>query len=150
MFFTDFLKELHRVILQELAAIYVLDPKSKSIEFLFSVPTTWAPSVVKEFKDCIVKAGFEETKDHKADVTLTEAQAAALYTALLPDMGYHSGNRAPEDMTVNMFSKVASVSSLTSNRSVTLYWYVMPVVALPMSRSYGSRKSMPTTQTYPP
>ncbi|ETI28894.1 hypothetical protein G647_01346 [Cladophialophora carrionii CBS 160.54] len=53
------------------------------VRFVFSVPTTWSPEVVECFKRIIKKAGFADgsMRGHSAEVTLTEAQAAAVGTA---------------------------------------------------------------------
>ncbi|KIW72501.1 hypothetical protein PV04_00686 [Phialophora macrospora] len=52
------------------------------VRFVFSVPTTWDPEVVACFKAVIKKAGFADGRvpGHTAEVTLTEAQAAAVET----------------------------------------------------------------------
>ncbi len=52
-----------------------------TVRFVFSVPTTWSPEVVDCFKKIFKKAGFGGIKGHSAEVTLTEAQAAAVGTA---------------------------------------------------------------------
>jgi hypothetical protein len=56
---------------------------SKHVEFLFSVPTTWKnPAMIAEIKDLIHKAGFGGNHSrHTVDVTLTEAEAAAVYAS---------------------------------------------------------------------
>lgn len=53
------------------------------IEFLFSVPTTWSPSTVEEFKALIGQAGFggPAYANHTVTVSLTEPEAAAVYTS---------------------------------------------------------------------
>lgn len=55
---------------------------SKNIEFLFSVPTTWRnPSMIAATMRLIKEAGFEQRPNHIARITLTEAEAAAVYTS---------------------------------------------------------------------
>lgn len=55
------------------------------IEFIFSVPTTWGPNpTVERFKQIIYRAGFGARPTHprhSAVIGLTEAEAAAVYTA---------------------------------------------------------------------
>ncbi|EXJ64947.1 hypothetical protein A1O7_01286 [Cladophialophora yegresii CBS 114405] len=52
------------------------------VRFVFSVPTAWDPEVVACFKNVISKAGFADGRfqGHTAEVTLTDAQAAAVET----------------------------------------------------------------------
>lgn len=51
------------------------------VQFVFSVPTTWEEDIIDRFKTCFTKAGFGQEPGHTAQVTLTEAQAAAVCTA---------------------------------------------------------------------
>ena len=51
------------------------------VQFVFSVPTTWEEDVIDRFKTCFTNAGFGKLPGHTAQVTLTEAQAAAVCTA---------------------------------------------------------------------
>lgn len=53
------------------------------IEFLFSVPTTWGPTVVEHFKLLVGQAGFggPAYANHSVTVSLTEPEAAAVYTS---------------------------------------------------------------------
>ncbi|PVH94915.1 hypothetical protein DM02DRAFT_538481 [Periconia macrospinosa] len=52
------------------------------IEFIFSVPTTWQPNTtVERFRKIIARAGFGAYPSHIATIGLTEAEAAAVYTA---------------------------------------------------------------------
>lgn len=71
------LKQLHN-------AYPSFDLETTPVEFLFSIPTVWSPEIVEEFRRCIKNGGFNEKRHHKTQVTLTEAQAAALYTTLFP------------------------------------------------------------------
>lgn len=53
--------------------------RSKSVEFVFSVPTTWKdPGMVAEIEGIIRAAGFCEQSNFRARVTLTEAEAVAV------------------------------------------------------------------------
>lgn len=53
------------------------------IEFLFSMPTTWSPVVVESFRGIIGQAGFGGSLNahHTVTMSLTEAEAAAVYTS---------------------------------------------------------------------
>lgn len=55
--------------------------RSKQMEFLFSVPTTWKnPSTIAEIEKLIRKAGFSG-QNQKFRISLTEAEAAAVYVS---------------------------------------------------------------------
>jgi molecular chaperone DnaK (HSP70) len=61
-------------------------PSSKSwqtakIDFVFSVPTTWSPEVVANFKRIALSAGWGACRAHSLKIGLTEAEAAAVYVA---------------------------------------------------------------------
>jgi hypothetical protein len=100
MWFTDFLTALRKHIIkhisEELEEPGLGDWKSNTVEYIFSVPTSWnEPKVVETFKEIVAKAGFGEEKDssmktmagareekgHSVKIGLTEAEAAAVYTA---------------------------------------------------------------------
>ena len=53
------------------------------IEFLFSVPTTWSPAIVEQYKSLVTEAGFGGAaySSHSVTVSLTEPEAAAVYTS---------------------------------------------------------------------
>lgn len=55
---------------------------SAYIEFIFSVPTTWAPQVVERYRSIVEKAGFAQCRNHTLTIGLTEAEAAAVHTSL--------------------------------------------------------------------
>lgn len=56
--------------------------KLKNISFDFSVPTTWKdPGMVADIETIISSAGFCEHTNHRAQITLTEAEAAAVAIA---------------------------------------------------------------------
>lgn len=77
----DFLNKLYNHIKE-----YFIHRKphlwNDKVRFVFSVPTTWEDAeVVDRFKTILREAGFGEEPNHTADVSLTEAQAAAVATA---------------------------------------------------------------------
>ncbi|KAL8901352.1 MAG: hypothetical protein Q9207_005247 [Kuettlingeria erythrocarpa] len=55
---------------------------SAYVEFIFSVPTTWAPQVVENYRKLIEKAGFAQCRNHTLSIGLTEAEAAAVHTSI--------------------------------------------------------------------
>ena len=56
--------------------------QTKQIEFLFSVPTTWKnPAMIAATEKLIKDAGFAERPNHVVKVSLTEAEAAAVYAS---------------------------------------------------------------------
>ncbi|KAK5165270.1 uncharacterized protein LTR77_009368 [Saxophila tyrrhenica] len=53
-----------------------------NIEFLFSVPTTWSPATVEQFKVILRQAGFGGANvRHSITISLTEPEASAVYTS---------------------------------------------------------------------
>jgi hypothetical protein len=52
-----------------------------NVEFIFSVPTAWKPQTVERFRSTFERAGFGRHQNHRADIGLTEAEAAAVHTA---------------------------------------------------------------------
>ncbi|KAG8527807.1 uncharacterized protein KY384_007961 [Bacidia gigantensis] len=57
--------------------------QTQNAEFIFSVPTTWKnPSMIAETQRLINEAGFgRDGPDHRATISLTEAEAAAVYAS---------------------------------------------------------------------
>ncbi|KAK6084673.1 Hsp70 family chaperone [Seiridium cupressi] len=68
--------------------------QSLSVEFIFSVPTTWRnQGILNIFKDAIQSAGFgTEGVDHSATVELTESEAAAVGTIKSSTVNFQSGD----------------------------------------------------------
>ena len=81
-YYKDYLCCLHSHIDETFSNTY---PRWKSLrtEFIFSVPTTWKnPNVIADTIDIIRSAGFgKDGPDHRADIGLTEAEAAAVYAS---------------------------------------------------------------------
>lgn len=80
-YYEDFLRKLYPHIKKNLVD-NVRDWNDAHIEFLFSVPTTWTKlGLAQEFKKLVLRAGFgADSPNHVVDVSLTEAEAAAVYT----------------------------------------------------------------------
>ncbi|OCL00454.1 uncharacterized protein K441DRAFT_626083 [Cenococcum geophilum 1.58] len=84
MWFEDFLTKLYEYIVAYMTKYFHLkDWEAARVVYSFSVPTTWNNriDVVKTFEDIIRKAGFGKSEQHSVKIELTEAEAAAVYTA---------------------------------------------------------------------
>lgn len=55
---------------------------SASVEYIFSVPTTWSPQIVERYRSIVERSGFASCKSHSLSIGLTEAEAAAVHTSL--------------------------------------------------------------------
>ncbi|KAK0648207.1 hypothetical protein B0T16DRAFT_327490 [Cercophora newfieldiana] len=96
-FATDYLRQVYLHVKEsietEIGRRHTGGWNDMTVEFIFSVPTTWTSIyVVNTFKDVIRNAGFgTEGIRHSAQVDLTEAEAAAVATlktsAVTFDMG---------------------------------------------------------------
>ncbi|KAK5047574.1 hypothetical protein LTR84_006671 [Exophiala bonariae] len=79
--FRDFLSCLYKEVMKHLKET-IPRVQSRKIEFCFSVPTTWKdPAMVAEHELLIRQAGFGSEVHHTARITLTEAEAAAVYAS---------------------------------------------------------------------
>lgn len=63
-----------------------IEPKTPwselEIEFLFSFPTAWNSNVVETYRTIIQEAGYSKVRGHTAETSITEAEAAVIYTAM--------------------------------------------------------------------
>lgn len=76
----DYFAYLYQYIESKLQMELPLRWDDARIEFIFSVPTTWAPHpTVERFRSVIKKAGFGRSPNHKSIIGLTEAEAAAVH-----------------------------------------------------------------------
>lgn len=68
--------------------------QSLTVEFIFSVPTTWrSQEIINIFKETITSAGFgTEGPGHSATVELTESEAAAVGTIKSSTVSFRSGD----------------------------------------------------------
>lgn len=79
--FRDYLSCLRKYILQHLEQS-MTRVASKRIEYLFSIPTTWRdPGQLASIETLIRQAGYGQLNKERASIYLTEAEAAAVYTA---------------------------------------------------------------------
>ena len=80
--YCDFFRFLYQTIQLKLKGELANRWEDASIEFIFSVPTTWKPvPTIERFRSTIERAGFGRYPNHKIDIGLTEAEAAAVHTA---------------------------------------------------------------------
>ncbi|KAK4957516.1 hypothetical protein LTR10_005481 [Elasticomyces elasticus] len=79
--YRDFLAELYQCIIHFLRdRIARFD--AKRIEFVFAVPTTWkSPAMIADIERLIRAAGYGKDTRQKVAITLTEAEAAAVYAS---------------------------------------------------------------------
>ncbi|KAK4545934.1 hypothetical protein LTR36_002498 [Oleoguttula mirabilis] len=79
--YRDFLSCLYHCIvrfLRDRVAHYA----SKNIEFVFSIPTTWKePAMVADIERLIQQSGYGKLPNQKVSISLTEAEAAAVYAS---------------------------------------------------------------------
>ncbi|MCJ1345924.1 hypothetical protein MMC31_004134 [Peltigera leucophlebia] len=81
----DYLRNIYRQTEKEISRRYK-DTfwKTSTVVFIFSVPTTWSSHAMieRKFKGAILQAGFGSVgPNHTVELGLTEAEAAAVYTA---------------------------------------------------------------------
>lgn len=82
--FRDYLRRLYDHIQARLQSeLPNMSWATSKVEFLFSVPTTWNPGTVETFRSLINQAGFggPAYANHVVTVSLTEPEAAAVYTS---------------------------------------------------------------------
>jgi hypothetical protein len=73
---------LHQYIASKLQIEITMPWELARIEYIFSVPTTWPLyPTVERFRSLVERAGFASSPNHKVVIGLTEAEAAAVYTA---------------------------------------------------------------------
>ena len=79
--FVDYMRCIYEAILAHFDDSY---PRwrTRQVEFLFSVPTTWeTPITIAHTEGLIREAGFGTEPGHVAKISLTEAEAAAVYVS---------------------------------------------------------------------
>jgi hypothetical protein len=79
----DYFQLLYKCIEARLRGELASRWEDATIEFIFSVPTTWQPNpTVERFRNIVKRAGFGQWEKHSAIMGLTEAEAAAVQTAM--------------------------------------------------------------------
>lgn len=77
--YRDYLRELYQHIRSHLGRpVTGRDWRETSVEFLFSVPTTWEDPTIRRFASITREAGFGSEAMHRVSTSLTEAEAAAV------------------------------------------------------------------------
>ncbi|OJD11346.1 hypothetical protein AJ78_07869 [Emergomyces pasteurianus Ep9510] len=86
--FIDFLTALRQHIIkhirntEQLAQHVVGDWRLHPVEYIFSFPTTWQnPKVVDAFRGIVMSSGFGDCEAHSVEIKMSEAAAAAVYSA---------------------------------------------------------------------
>ena len=80
--YCDFFRFLYQTIQLKLKGELANRWEDAKIEFIFSVPTTWKlVPTIERFRSTIKRAGFGTYQNHKVEIGLTEAEAAAVHTA---------------------------------------------------------------------
>ncbi|KLJ08222.1 hypothetical protein EMPG_16344 [Blastomyces silverae] len=86
--FIDFLTALRKHIIQyirhtkQLTNRVVGEWRFHPVEYIFSFPTTWqSPKVVDAFRRIVRSSGYGDCEAHSVEIKLTEAAAAAVYSA---------------------------------------------------------------------
>lgn len=79
--FTDFLACVYKSITRHFRET-IPGWHERKVEYVFSVPTTWKdPAMIAETKQLIRNAGFGKEKGQTMEISLTEAEAAAVYVS---------------------------------------------------------------------
>jgi hypothetical protein len=89
--YKDFLTELYKHIKLTMETQQRKAWRGK-VQFMFSVPTTWNQATLTRYQKIIKDAGFGSERNHKVQVTWTEAQAAAIYTAKNLEQDFSKGD----------------------------------------------------------
>jgi hypothetical protein len=92
---TAYLEQIYYHIKESIQAEIGRGWEEKTIAFVFSLPTTWTSvATVERFKEAIANAGFgmENPAKHTAELDLTEAEAAAVFTLKEAQVKYNVGD----------------------------------------------------------
>jgi hypothetical protein len=83
MWYEDYLRQMYEYLTRKLGEeLAGTTWEEARIEFIFSVPTTWAPiPTVENFKRIVAKSGFGSHATHVVSIGLTEAEAAAVHVS---------------------------------------------------------------------
>ncbi|KAF2467943.1 uncharacterized protein BDR25DRAFT_335749 [Lindgomyces ingoldianus] len=81
--YEDYLRKMYEYLANKLyTEISGASWRDARIEFIFSVPTTWAPNpTVENFRSIVERAGFGQHIGHSVTIGLTEAEAAAVHVS---------------------------------------------------------------------
>lgn len=85
--FETFLKKLYDWTCKQLEALMETKLEEMTVEYIFSVPAAWKEGTVDDYLRIIKLAGFGSvTGRHTASIGLNEAEAAAVETAIHPNL----------------------------------------------------------------
>lgn len=90
---TDYLRQIYKHV--ELCKEVITGTWKEKIEFVFSLPTKWNTlDTVNRFNDAIYAVGFtsQNSDKHSAKLELTEAEAAAVYSATNSEIELDKGD----------------------------------------------------------
>ncbi|CZR70252.1 uncharacterized protein PAC_20153 [Phialocephala subalpina] len=92
MWYADFLTALHGHIMRHLREQLRVDFDSTSVEFIFSIPTSWKGDdlLVGRFRELVEKSGFGNNGN--VVMEMTEAEAAAVFTAKIHQHNFQEGD----------------------------------------------------------
>jgi hypothetical protein len=81
--YSDYLRKMYEYLSFKLGGeLSGVSWEEARIEFIFSVPTTWAPiPTVENFKRLVKEAGYGTHPNHDVNIGLTEAEAAAVHVS---------------------------------------------------------------------
>ncbi|KAF2025512.1 hypothetical protein EK21DRAFT_76264 [Setomelanomma holmii] len=80
--YLDYLRKMYEYLAFKLGGeLSGITWENARIEFIFSVPTTWATITVENFKKIVREAGFGSRLGHTLMIGLTEAEAAAVHVS---------------------------------------------------------------------
>lgn len=81
--YSDYLRKMYEYLSFKLGGeLSGVSWEDARVDFIFSVPTTWAPlPTVKNFKRLAKEAGFGSHTNHEMTIGLTEAEAAAVHVS---------------------------------------------------------------------
>ncbi|KAH0563412.1 hypothetical protein GP486_002017 [Trichoglossum hirsutum] len=82
----DFLAALYEHIVSYFTEEFTREKWEKGrVQYIFSIPTTWQrKTVIEKFEEIVRDAGFGKVKGQTLTIGLSEAEAAAIYTAMYP------------------------------------------------------------------
>jgi len=82
--YSDYLRKMYEYLAFKLGGeLSGVNWEHARIEFIFSVPTTWAPiPTVENFKSIAKASGFGSQRSHSLVIGLTEAEAAAVHVSI--------------------------------------------------------------------
>jgi hypothetical protein len=107
----DYLRCIYQHICSHLAS-FSLEAPDRKVEFLFSVPSSWAKSRMQDrYRALIATAGFTKHPQHRINIEMSEAEATA-FSAIPPDV--KTGAAVLVCHTGALFTELALLQTVTS------------------------------------